>query len=156
MINCILFNNGNFEEIKTKNLEESNIYKKCNFKKNKDFEKLFTWKNDDNVIELWGKNKGNIIKNIPKLFIVNNISIYSKSIFIKKDCNNKFISFNIDSFNNFFDINSVKNKILENENDEINENNSDLSDEDSLSDTENNDLEDSELSYEVYCYSDEE
>lgn len=155
MINCILFNNGNFEEIKTKNIEESNIYKKCNFKNNNDFEKLFNWKDDDYIIELWGKNKGVIIKNIPKLFIVNNIVIYSKCIFVKKDSNNKFISLNISDFNNFFSIN--KKSINYNSDDEELNNLNNKDGEDSIiSDTENDDVEDSELSYEVYCYSDEE
>ena len=174
MINCILFNNGKFEEIKTKNIEESNIYKKCNFKNIKDFEKLFTWNQDEYIIELWGKNKGNIIKNIPKLFSSNNISIYSKSIFVKKDINNKFISLNIDNFNTFFNINkqsnlnhdeelnNVNNNINNNVNNNVNNNEHDNEDddneddEDSISNNEENDLEDSELSYEIYCYSDEE
>lgn len=165
MINCILFNNGNFEEIKTKNIEESNIYKKCNFKNNKDFEKLFTWKDDDNIIELWGKTKGNIIKNIHILFSSNNISIYSKSIFVKKNCNNKFISLNICDFNNFFNINKQINNYnsedeefnnTNNANNANNTNNAENEYNEYISDNEDNDLEDSELSYEVYCYSDEE
>jgi len=174
MINCILFNNGNFEQIKTKNIENNNIYKKCSFKSEKDFEKLYTWKYlDDYNIELWGKNKGNIIKNIPTIFSLNNISIFSKSIFIKKDSNNNFYSLNMDEFKNFFNTNTntlekskvekIELKESESENNKA-ENNKAENDEEQESETEDSELEDSEeeseledseLSYEIYCYSDE-
>ncbi len=164
MINCILINNDvndNVVEIKVKNLTEETIYKKCNFKNTKDFNKIKEWNIDNNNIELWGKINGNKnLKNNWDFFNKENLNIYGKSIFIMKDEDNSYISLSKDYLfskilflkennNNENDnnktntiniINNDKNEIIEDDNESI------------ISNYSYN----SELSYELYSYSDDE
>ena len=155
MINCILIQNNEINEVKVKNLTEDCIYKKCNFKNDTDFSKLKIWNYDNFSIELWGKNKGfsNSLSNF-ELFKNNGLNIYGKSIFIMKNKESKYISLNKEIFYNYFNIiNNVKSKIVEEKSNEC-KNKEDL---DSKEDDENSEYSNnSELTYELYEYSDDE
>lgn len=165
MINCILIQNNEINEIKVKNLTEDSIYKKCNFKNNTDFNKLKIWNYENFSIELWGKNKGfsNSLSNF-ELFKNNDLNIYGKSIFLMKNNESKYVSLNKENFSNYFNIiNNVESQILENENNEfknekdleVKENKENKEDEENCD--ENSEYSyNSELTYELYEYSDEE
>ena len=160
MINCILIQNNNINEIKVKNLSEDSIYKKCNFKNNIDFIKIKTWNYKNNIIELWGKNKGfSSSLSEFELFINNSINVYGKSIFLMRSDEDKYISIDKDNFVEFLNLNNVKkneNVYIEDVENEDNQNNiNDINNEDKnseCSEFSNN----SELTFELYEYSDEE
>ena len=105
MITCILIHNKDINEIKVKNLTEETIYKKCNFKNNKDFLKIKSWKNNNYLIELWGKNIGlsNSFNNF-ELLKKYSLNVYGKCIFIMKNNENKYISLDKENFINFFNL----------------------------------------------------
>lgn len=173
MINCILINNdinNNVLEIKVKNLTEESIFKKCNFKSDKYFSKIKEWKIENNNIELWGKNMGNKnLKNNWDFFNKENVNIYGKSIFVIKNNENEYISLSKDYLynkviNNINELSCEKdiinennissNKALTNKED-LNDDKDDYDDDDDesiISDYSFN----SELSYEIYCYSDDD
>jgi len=162
MINCILIQNNEINEVKVKNLTEDCIYKKCNFKNDTDFSKLKIWNYDNFSIELWGKNKGfsNSLSNF-ELFKNNGLNIYGKSIFLMKNDEDKYISLNKENFNNYFNIiNDVESKIIHDENNES-KNKENLESKEIKEDEENCDENseysyNSELTYELYEYSDDE
>jgi|TARA_B110000967_G_C18875463_1_gene557996 hypothetical protein len=162
MINCILIQNNEINEVKVKNLTEDCIYKKCNFKNDTDFSKLKIWNYDNFSIELWGKNKGfsNSLSNF-ELFKNNGLNIYGKSIFLMKNDEDKYISLNKENFNDYFNIiNDVKSKIIDDENNES-KNKEDLESKEIKENEENCDENseysyNSELTYELYEYSDDE
>ena len=167
MINCILIQNNNINEIKVKNLTEDSIYKKCNFKNNSDFIKIKIWNYKNNIIELWGKNKGfSSSLSEFELFINNSINVYGKSIFLLKSNEDKYISIDKENFVEFLNLNNDKknekiedvennnNKNDKNDKKDINDQN-DINNEDKnseCSEFSNN----SELTFELYEYSDEE
>ena len=189
MINCILINNDindNVLEIKVKNLTEETIYKKCNFKNSKDFNKIKEWVIEDNNIELWGKINGNKnLKNNWNFFNKENLNIYGKSIFIMKNSDNVYISLskdylyskiillkenNItceDNDNDYDNVNNDNNNENNNNNDNDNvnnnvnnnnnenNNNNDINEDDNESIVSNYSY-NSELSYELYSYSDDD
>jgi len=160
MINCILIQNNNINELKVRNLTEDSIYKKCNFKNNIDFIKIKTWNYKNNIIELWGKNKGfSSSLSEFELFINNSINVYGKSIFLMRSDEDKYISIDKDNFVEFLNLNNVKkneNVYIEDVENEDNQNNiNDINNEDKnseCSEFSNN----SELTLELYEYSDEE
>lgn len=162
MINCILIQNNEINEVKVKNLTEDCIYKKCNFKNDTDFSKLKIWNYDNFSIELWGKNKGfsNSLSNF-ELFKNNGLNIYGKSIFLMKNDEDKYISLNKENFNDYFNIiNDVESKIIDDENNES-KNKEDLESKEIKENEENCDENseysyNSELTYELYEYSDDE
>ena len=162
MINCILIQNNEINEVKVKNLTEDSIYKKCNFKNDTDFSKLKIWNYENFSIELWGKNKGfsNSLSNF-ELFKNNGLNIYGKSIFLMKNDEDKYISLNKENFNNYFNIiNDVESKIIDDENNES-KNKEDLESKEIKENEENCDENseysyNSELTYELYEYSDDE
>ena len=162
MINCILIQNNEINEVKVKNLTEDCIYKKCNFKNDTDFSKLKIWNYDNFSIELWGKNKGfsNSLSNF-ELFKNNGLNIYGKSIFLMKNDEDKYISLNKENFNNYFNIiNDVESKIIHDENNKF-KNKENLESKEIKEDEENCDENseysyNSELTYELYEYSDDE
>ena len=162
MINCILIQNNEINEVKVKNLTEDCIYKKCNFKNDTDFSKLKIWNYDNFSIELWGKNKGfsNSLSNF-ELFKNNGLNIYGKSIFLMKNDEDKYVSLNKENFNNYFNIiNDVESKIIDDENNES-KNKEDLEVKEIKENEENCDENseysyNSELTYELYEYSDDE
>lgn len=161
MINCILIQNNEINEVKVKNLTEDCIYKKCNFKNDTDFSKLKIWNYDNFSIELWGKNKGfsNSLSNF-ELFKNNGLNIYGKSIFLMKNDKDKYISLNKKNFNDYFNIiNDVESKIIDDENNESknkeNLESKEIKDEENCD--ENSEYSyNSELTYELYEYSDDE
>tara|TARA_B100001175_G_scaffold317664_1_gene335565 strand:- start:1991 stop:2503 length:513 start_codon:yes stop_codon:yes gene_type:complete len=170
MINCILIQNNNINEIKVKNLSEDSIYKKCNFKNNSDFLKIKTWNYKNNIIELWGKNKGfSSSLSEFELFLNNSINIYGKSIFLMKSNEDKYISIDKDNFVQFLKLNTNNNnevfnieneeKLKEvNNKDNINKNaKNDLNIDNYSESSESSEFSNnSELTYELYEYSDED
>ena len=177
MISCIIINKNDIEEIRVKNLTESIIYKKCNYKIDKDFDKIFSWNNGENIIELWGKNTGKN-KNDYSIFKDNNLNVYGKSIFLQKN-NENFISLSKDDFIKFFNVNKEeedfkeKTKTVEVEVEEQVEAEAEAEAEaeeeveaeaEAEAEAEEEDNEDniseysynSELTPELYCYTDEE
>ena len=171
MIKCILIDKVNINEIKIKNFSEEELYKKCNFKNNNNFNKIKIWSFDNNNIELWGKTHGlNNNKNNNVLLIKQNIDVYGKCIFILKNNENNIISFNIDSFNTFFNIpltNTESEEILEEKNteseeilEEKNTESEEILEEKNIESEETNikilyKYVNNELDYEVYSYNDE-
>jgi hypothetical protein len=182
MLYCITLKNTSFKEIKVKNIDSDNIYKKCGYKSNNNFKKVYVWDcSSTNVIELWCKEDNNVktYNNHPLLVKYNiKVNINNKCIFIMKN-GATYINLESTFFSKFFDLpetvefnsnediqgdtnedtnedtNSCDLKTLHSTNvsplNEIlytNKNNSDVLD--NTSDT------NSELSYELYCYSDEE
>jgi hypothetical protein len=176
MISCITFKTGSFKLVKIKNVDEENIFKKCGYKSSNNFNKLYTWKVDDvRNIELWSKSD-----NVCKVFIQHtifskhsiNVNCNNKCIFLLKKAND-YISLDSNFFTSFFNINNVieagpcnsdetmhdlipDNKAKNPKNQIETKNNDDAS---SVNHTTNKNEDydvNSELSYELYCYSDEE
>ena len=168
MISCLLVDNENFNTIKVKNLTEDNIYKKCNYKTNVDFNKIMSLEYNENFLEVWGKTKGKMEYN-KNIFLKNNkLECYGKFIIILKDVTNKYLSLDSNEFFKYFNIlnNTENTENTENTNKtNTNENKTDLLiNEEKLKKLENNDdsnsevseSNDSELSYELYCYTSDE
>ena len=177
MLYCITLKNTCFKEIKVKNIDSDNIYKKCGYKSNNNFKKLYAWDcGSTDVIELWTKEDNNVktYNNHPLLVKYNiKVNINNKCIFIMKN-GATYINLESTFFSKFFDLpetiefntnEDIKEDINEDTNESdlktlntnvsslneilyTNKNNSDVTD--ITSDT------NSELSYELYCYSDEE
>jgi len=185
MLYCITLKNSSFKEIKVKNIDSDNIYKKCGYKSTNNFKKLYAWEcGSTNVIELWSKQDNNVktYNNHPLLVKYNiKVNINNKCIFVMT---NGVAYINLEStfFSKFFDLpetiefnsnEDIQGDTNEETNEETNEdtnnsvlktlhtnasplneilytnkNNTDVID--NTSDT------NSELSYELYCYSDEE
>jgi hypothetical protein len=168
MISCLLVDNDKFNTIKVKNLTEDNIYKKCNYKTNIDFNKIMSLEYNNNFLEVWGKTKGKMELN-KNIFLKNNkLECYGKFIIILKDVTNKYLSLDSNEFFKYFNILN-NNENTENTENTIktntNENKTDLLiNEEKLKKLENNDdsnsevseSNDSELSYELYCYTSDE
>ena len=177
MISSILNSNSNIEEIKIKKMSADNIYKKCNYKNSQDFTLVSSWNYNSDIIELWGKIKGNsknVVDSINNInidkFIVNN-KIYGKCIFVLQN-DNVYKSLTLDMFNDFLktiieiESESTDKKTLISEENSNKEtiiekvvNNLGNSIENSLdidSDNESEYSYNSELTYELYCYSDDE
>ena len=175
MISSVLYSNLNssIDEIKIKKMTTDNIYKKCNYKNSDDFSLVSSWNYNSDIIELWGKTKGNsknVVDSINNInidkFIVNN-KIYGKGIFVLQN-DNVYKSLTLDMFNDFLktivqsesesETESTHEKILINEENSNKEtiienavNNLDID-----SDNESEYSYNSELTYELYCYSDDE
>jgi len=177
MLYCITLKNTCFKEIKVKNIDSVNIYKKCGYKSNNNFKKLYAWDcGSTDVIELWTKEDNNVktYNNHPLLVKYNiKVNINNKCIFIMKN-GATYINLESTFFSKFFDLpetiefntnEDIKEDINEDTNESdlktlntnvsslneilyTNKNNSDVTD--ITSDT------NSELSYELYCYSDGE
>jgi hypothetical protein len=182
MLYCITLKNTSFKEIKVKNIDSDNIYKKCGYKSNNNFKKVYVWDcGSTNVIELWCKEDNNVktYNNHPLLVKYNiKVNINNKCIFIMKN-GATYINLESTFFSKFFDLpetvefnsnEDIQGDTNEDTNEDINscdlktlhstnvsplndilytnKNNSDVLD--NTSDT------NSELSYELYCYSDEE
>jgi hypothetical protein len=177
MLYCITLKNTCFKEIKVKNIDSVNIYKKCGYKSNNNFKKLYAWDcGSTDVIELWTKEDNNVktYNNHPLLVKYNiKVNINNKCIFIMKN-GATYINLESTFFSKFFDLPetiefNTNEDIQEDTNEDItngelktpdtnvsplnqilctNKNNTDVVD--NISDT------NSELSYELYCYSDEE
>ena len=177
MISCITLKNISFKLLKVKNVSEENIYKKCGYKSATNFKKIYTWDLDDKNIELWCKEDTNISKyNEHIIFTKHSIklNINNKCIFFLKN-KEQFINLEIGVFNKFFDlketieINTDENTNDSNETNEINDINdnstSDINKTNELlnkllhnnnAENEENYEYNSELSYELYSYSEDE
>lgn len=167
MLSCIIIQNDSYNEINIKNINEENIYKKCNFKNNNNFKKIKSWINENDIIELWGKDKGlsnsennNII--FKKLNI--DINIYGRAICILKN-ENTYKSLNIKTFNNYFKFDNQDSIKFEKSNNEENEENKENEENEEYEDDYDNNEENEilkeeilneELTYDVYEYSDDE
>jgi hypothetical protein len=174
MLYCITLKNSSLKKIKVKNIDIENIYKKCGYKSNCNFKKLYEWDCFSNIIELWSK-EDSIVKtyNNHPLLVKYNIKVNhnNKCIFLLKSGTN-YISLESELFSKFFNLpNAIENSIndisyVENL---TNEQNTALNEivnkdklpniSDELIETSNaSDTSDthSELSYELYCYSDED
>ena len=163
MISCIIINKNDIDEIRVKNLTESTIYKKCNYKIDKDFSKIFSWNNNENIIELWGKESGQN-KNDFSVFQANNLNVYGKSIFLQKN-NKNFISLSKDDFIKFFNVNKEEEIVLKEstvaEAEPATEEEVEVEAEAEAEEEDNEDniseySYNSELTHELYCYTDEE
>ena len=177
MLYCITLKNTSFKEIKVKNIDSDNIYKKCGYKSNNNFKKLYAWDcGSTNVIELWSKQDNNVkTYNSHPLLVKYNIkvNINNKCIFVMT---NGVAYINLEStfFSKFFDLpETIEFNTNEDIQGDTNEdiNNGDLKTQDTnvsqlneilYTNKNNSDVLDntsdtnSELSYELYCYSDEE
>jgi hypothetical protein len=78
MLYCITLKNTSFKEIKVKNIDSDTIYKKCGYKSNNNFKKLYAWDcGCTDVIELWSKQDNNVkTYNNHPLLVKYNISFY--------------------------------------------------------------------------------
>jgi hypothetical protein len=147
MISILIINNNERNLKKIKNIDYNDLYKKCGYKTNDNFKKLYEKKINNIVYEYWGKDEG---KNIYK-YILNNITYYNKLLIIKIIDNN-FENISENDYDNIFNnkisnIDNNKNNILDN-----NEN-SDTNNEDNKILSYNSE---SELSEESYIFSSDE
>lgn len=161
MISCIFVKNNNISQIKVKNLDNSNIYKKCGYKNEINFKKINEWIYKNNIIELWSKEENCKNNNLHFIKELNN-NVSNKSIFLLKS-NDKYISFKYNEFLDFFkietnEINEINEANEANGVNEANKANENITKIETNIDDENNSeySYDSELSYDLYCYSDEE
>jgi hypothetical protein len=173
MISCITFKNSSFTLLKVKNVTEENIYKKCGYKTSVNFKKIYTWDLGDKNIELWSKEDLNIKKYIQhNIFTKYSIKLNAnnKCIFLLKN-REQFINLDIDAFNKFFDLKEAIEVSNDENNNDINTNLSNTNSSNDINKTNellnkllhNNNSENeenyefnSELSYELYSYSDDE
>lgn len=107
MLYCITLKNTSFKEIKVKNIDTDNIYKKCGYKSNNNFKKVYVWDcSSTNVIELWCKEDNNVktYNNHPLLVKYNiKVNINNKCIFIMKN-GATYINLESTFFSKFFDL----------------------------------------------------
>ena len=183
MLSCITLKNTSFKLLKVKNVTEENIYKKCGYKTSTNFKIIYTWNLDDKRIELWSKEDTNIKKyNMHEILTKYSIklNLNNKCIFFLRN-KEQFINLDTNTFNTFFNLK----EIIEISKDDTNDTNStnDANDANDTNDANDNNLTDaiktnellnnllynkntsetdenyeynSELSYELYSYSDDE
>lgn len=184
MISCITLKNSSFKLLKIKNVDEENIYKKCGYKSSNNFSKLYTWNIDSSLdLELWSKqDTTSKVYNQHSIFLKYSINVNSnnRSIFLLKNKDN-YINLDSKFFNEFFDLKEVieteshsnedtnlqdhnidnKTKHSKSQNNTANVNAANINT-NTLINVDNNvdkneDIDvNSELSYELYNYSDEE
>lgn len=168
MLKSVIVSNGEINEIKIKNLTDDNIFKKCGYKNSNNFKKLYSWDfRDTSTIELWGKEELKKTESNFSIFCKYNIKTIGKTLFLLRDNKeNKFNSLSLIEFSNFFKLNNIELKNYDEEIIESNiEANSEILNQKILSDKEevekqqgDNDSEsslNSELTLDLYCYSDE-
>ena len=151
MISILLVVNKEKNLKKIKNISHDDLYKKCGFKTDENFEKLYE-KNIENIsYQYWSKKEG---KESYK-YILNNITYYNKLLIVKTK-NNEFQNITEEDYYNIFNNENIKSNNEENENNKENEDNQEDNKEDNKED-ENNELNsDSELSEEPYVFSSDE
>lgn len=167
MLKSIVISNEEISEIKIKNLSQDNIYKKCGYKNDNNFKKLYEWEfNNSNFIELWGKEELKKSQSKFSIFTKYNINTSGKNIFISRNHqDNKFNSLSLTEFSNFFNLKDQNDNLHDttsNSDIEINNENFNqqiLSDkEEIIKEINDNNSEsslNSELTLDLYCYSDE-
>ena len=181
MISCITLKNNSFKQFKIKNVEEENIYKKCGYKSSNNFSKLYTWNIDASTqLELWSKqDSASKVYNQHSIFLKYSINVNSnnKCIFLLKS-NENYSNLDGKYFNEFFNLKEVietethinetatntanaanasnaANANVSNATNATNSNASNANASKNLDKNEDNEV-NSELSYELYSYSDEE
>lgn len=174
MISCITLKNDTFKQFKVKNVDEENIYKKCGYKSSNNFSKLYTWNIDASTqLELWSKlDSASKVYNQHSIFLKHAINVNSnnKCIFLLKS-NGNYSNLDGKLFNEIFDLKEViETEPHINENaanasnanvtntanaSNSNDNASNANASKNLDKNEDNEV-NSELSYELYSYSDEE
>jgi len=185
MISCITLKNDTFKQFKIKNVDEENIYKKCGYKSSNNFSKLYTWTIDSGLeLELWSKvDSASKVYNQHSIFLKYAINVNSnnKCIFLLKS-NNNYTNLDGKYFNEFFDLKEVIETESHANDADANTNDANANDANATNDTnanandaktlknldksleknleknldKNEDIDvNSELSYELYSYSDE-
>lgn len=177
----IVEKNGDLKSLNIKKFDITELYKKCNFKKADNFECRTTWdaknKFDFKYVELWGKNTGKANTENKYDFPppVDSDLYFGSCILVAKDENTDYIDITIEQWNEFYeklfggfeDLNASaledanEEDELDNVPDELKTNTGYLKDDFVVDDTENIEDEDedannSELSYDEYEYSDED
>ena len=173
MINILSLNNDSINEIKVKNMDDANIYKKCGYKNTNDFIKLYSGNYKNNVLEIWGKNKGlQKYKNAHTIFDILKIDAFGKCVVILKSDNGNFISITNTILKEFFLVNFKKQlNISSSESDKetyeeeetkietkqsTNTSTNTSTKQNIEKDESDNESDNSELSYDLYNYSDDE
>ena len=162
MTSYVKFSNDDYSIHNDKNIDLSNLYKKCGFKKEENFGKLFFWNYDKYILEFWGRNKGET-KNINPYNLKHynfKDNIYGKFLCIIKEDSN-YISFDKDFFekinNEIMEKYNCKETLINDDKEKNNDSDSDSDDENSEDDSEEDSnsepVYDSELQYEDYDYS---
>jgi hypothetical protein len=185
MISCITLKNTSFKLLKVKNVTDENIYKKCGYKTSTNFKNIYTWNLDDKRIELWSKEDVHIKKHNEHEILTKysiKLNVNNKCIFFLKN-KEQFINLDTNIFNKFFNLKETIDISKDDNNDtdttDTTDNDADTND---ASDTQNFNLTsdinktnellnkllhsnteneenfefNSELSYELYSYSDDE
>jgi hypothetical protein len=180
MLSCITLKNTSLKLLKVKNVTEETIYKKCGYKTPINFKKIYTWNLNEKTIELWSKEDTNVKKYNQHSILTSHaikVNVNNKCIFFLRN-KEQFINLDTDVFNKFFNLKEIIEISKDDSNNEHNNNdindNSDNINANSTSCIEktndllnkllhNNSSENeenyefnSELSYELYSYSDEE
>ena len=186
MLSCITLKNTSFKLLKVKNVTEENIYKKCGYKTSTNFKIIHTWNLDDKRIELWSKEDTNIKKyNMHEILTKYSIklNLNNKCIFFLRN-KEQFINLDTNTFNKFFNLKEIIEISKDDANDANDTNDAnDANDANDTNDANDNNLTDvikttellnnllynkttsetdenyeynSELSYELYSYSDDE
>ena len=172
MINILSLNNDSINEIKVKNMDDANIYRKCGYKNTNDFIKLYSGNYKNNVLEIWGKNKGlQKYKNAHTIFDILKIDAFGKCVVILKNDNGNFISITNTILKEFFLVNFKKQlNISGSESDKetfeeetkietkqsTNTSTNTSTKQNTEKDESDNESDNSELSYDLYNYSDDE
>tara|TARA_B100001093_G_scaffold502735_1_gene556126 strand:- start:1629 stop:2141 length:513 start_codon:yes stop_codon:yes gene_type:complete len=168
MLKSIIISNEEINEIKIKNLTDDNIFKKCGYKNNNNFKKLYDWEFTNSItLELWGKEKLKKLESKFSIFSKYNIKTTGKTLFLLRDNNeNKFKPLSLTEFSNFFKLNNIE---FENHDEETIESNIEVNSkilnqkiltdkeiyEKEQCDNESHSSLNSELTLDLYCYSDE-
>ena len=152
MINILSLNNDLINEIKVKNMDDANIYRKCGYKNTNDFIKLYSGNYKNNVLEIWGKNKGlQKYKNAHTIFDILKIGAFGKCVIILKSDNGNFISITNSGSEN--EQETLEQETYEKETKIETKQSTKQNIEKDESD---NESDNSELSYDLYNYSDDE
>ncbi len=169
MLKSIIISNEEINEIKIKNLTDDNIFKKCGYKNNNNFKKLYDWEFTNSItLELWGKEELKKLESKFSIFSKYNIKTTGKTLFLLRDNNeNKFKPLSLTEFSNFFKLNNIE---FENHDEETIESNIEVNSkilnqkiltdkeiyEKEQCDNESHSSLNSELTLDLYCYSDED
>lgn len=137
MISVIIINKkGILNEKKVKNINEENLYKKCNLKNNNNFNCHIKYNSTKGKIQLWGKDKDReSLKNIYE-FPNKVIQLYGNILVVNKN-KDEFINITIDEFLNIMKRENLNNIIEDIEEEDIEDDEEDDSEKDDDSEKEN-------------------
>ena len=113
MLNCLIIKDNEITTINIKNISEDNIFKKCGYKSNNNFKKIFVHKLKDNIkLELWGKTVGlDKYLNIKKFLLEKDLKIYNKCILIALNNKNEYISCLKEYYDEIINNNEILNEL---------------------------------------------